>query len=138
GESPVGIERRGIVNWRHAHELQAKENQRPNEPAYPLKMAQWNEGDRQGDGNPFVQLRAYGTHDVAAVELADGQKIQRSGEKAYPRGAADRMKQQVGSVRIRLPDGGGGAKDERHAKNELRIVLAGQRGNHLGMHHAVT
>ena len=47
----------------------------------------------------------YGAEDVAAIELARGQKIQRSGEEPDPGGAAHGMKQESGGVDAGVKDG---------------------------------
>jgi len=62
----------------------------PNVPALPkAEEAESEKDERKRDRNGAVERSTEGTQDGAAVELGNGQKIERSCEKADPGGAAD-------------------------------------------------
>ena len=90
-----GVERRGIVDGRDAKETHAEKEDSPNVPALPkAEEAESEKDEREKDRNGAVERSTEGTQYVAAVELGNGQKIERSCEKADPGGAADGMKQE--------------------------------------------
>jgi hypothetical protein len=90
-----GVEGSGIVYGSDAEETHAEEERTPHIPALPeTEEAERDESDREKDGGVTVKAGAEGTEDVAAVELGNGEEIDRSGEEADPGGAADGVKQE--------------------------------------------
>ena len=78
------------------------------------------------------------THDVASIELAHGEKIERGGKQADPSGAAHRMKKQVGGLNVRLEDCAHELQGQRHAENDVSISVRPNRGNDLGVEHTIS
>jgi len=77
-EAAIGVEREGIVDGSHAQEAEAEENSGPNVPdapalADPMAVeAEKQQENREEEGKETVAARAYGTKDVAAIELSGG------------------------------------------------------------------
>ena len=86
-----------------------------------------------------MQARIQRTKDVAAVELRDGQKIQRSSEQPYPSGAADGVKQNCRWGNAWLKPGCESPKQERNTEDKIdvRPIDVGKAGNDFGMENAV-
>ena len=74
---------------------------------------------------------------MAAIELADGQQIQRGGEQSYPRCAADGVKKQVGSEGVRLEDGGGEPQRKRNTEDHVRVIVVTESRHNPRMQNAV-
>jgi hypothetical protein len=88
------VERGGIIDGRDAEETHAEEQSAPDVPTFPeTEHAEGDESDGENNGRVAVKVSADGTKDVTAIELGGWQEIERSGKKADPCGAADRMKQ---------------------------------------------
>jgi hypothetical protein len=84
-----------------------------------------------------MRARTDRADDVAAVELADGKKVERSGEKADPCSATHRMQEQVADVRVGMYDGGDEMQDQRSAEDYVGAGVAGERRNDFCVEHAV-
>lgn len=74
---------------------------------------------------------------MAAIELSNGQEIERSGEKSNPSGAADGRQQESAGRGARMQDHLEKAQEQRSAKDDLGVCGAGESGDVLGVEHAV-
>ncbi len=70
---------------------------------------------------------ADGAEDVATVELRGGKQVERSGEQAYPGGAADGMKEEVCGVSAMVKNRREKMQDERSAEDDLVMRWRGRR-----------
>lgn len=136
-EPAIGIERRGIVDRRHAEEAQPEQNGGPDEPASPEKNAERKEHERQEKRDPAMSPRANGANNVATIQLADREQVERGGKQTHPSGAADGMKKQVSGMRVGLEDGGHQLEDQRHAKCYVGVRVEVQRRNDPRVKHTV-
>ena len=59
-----------------------------------MEEAKSEKKNRKKNGDVAVEGSAEGTQNVAAVELRNGQEIERSGEETNPGGASDGIKQE--------------------------------------------
>jgi|SRR6267143_1158302 hypothetical protein len=84
-----------------------------------------------------MERSAEGTQDVAAVELGNGKKIERSGKKADPGGAANGMKQESTRRDAGAQDGGEETQEKWSAKGQVNFLDVIKAGNNFGMEHTV-
>src|SRR4029077_7503507 len=70
----------------------------PEEPPRPKIFPEWNEREHCDHRNPAMQARRNGKYDVAAVELAARQQVERSSEHSYPCGGGDWMQRERGEL----------------------------------------
>ena len=89
-ETAWRVEGYGVVDGCDAEETEGKQEDGPDDPASP-EIAKGNEDEREEEGGEAVNVGVDGAEDVTAVELAGGEKVERSGEEADPGGAANRM-----------------------------------------------
>ena len=117
---------------RRVTEADGQQQHSPHQPAQPIMNRQRHQqnGHRQCDA--AVALAGQCIEDVAAVQLAGGQQVERGGEDADPRGAPDRVQQQ-GLVRNARPQQGfEDALDQRAAEYDKRFLIAGKDKFRLG------
>lgn len=76
---------------------------------------------------------------MAAVELRDGQEVQRCGKQPDPGGAADGVKQERGWGDAWVKPGGESTKQQRNAEDKIDVGTSniGKAGNDFGMKNAV-
>jgi len=89
------------------------------------------------DGEEAVAARADGAEDVATIELAGGQQVEGSGEKADPGGTADGMEEKIFRGDAGMNDCGEQMKDQRHTEHDVSFTGVGETVNYLGMKNAV-
>jgi hypothetical protein len=94
-----------------------------------------NEGEKQRDR--AMGARTEGTKNVAAIELARRQEIERSREEPDPGGAADGMEKETAGVDTGMNDGCEEAQDERNAEDDLGVSGIRESGNNLGMEDSI-
>ena len=80
-------------------------------------------------------VRTDGAENVAAIELSGRKKIERGGEEADPRGAADGVDKQMAGGKAGMKNGSEEMQNERAAEDDGggRVNV----GDDFGMHHAV-
>ena len=81
--------------------------------------------------------RTDGANDVASVELADGEKIERCGEEADPRGATHGIEEQVANIRVGVHDGGDKMQDQWSSEDYVRGCIGGEGRNYFCVEDAI-
>jgi len=140
GPSAIRIKRGRIVDGSDTKKAHAQKQCTPHIPAIPkFEVAKSDEKQRKDERRGAVQVRIQRTQDVAAVELRDGQEIQRSGEQPDPSGAADGVKQERGWGDAWVKPGGETTKQQRNAENKIDFGAGdvGKAGYDFGMENAV-
>lgn len=142
-------EGRGIVEGGGAEEADAEEEGGPDVPEAPLRaeaagmerseVAERKEAKREEPGKDAMEAWADAAKDVAAVKLAGGEEIERSGEEADPGRAANGREEKRIGVDAGMEDGVEEVEKKRSAEEDvgLRGVGMGERGNDGGVKHAV-
>ena len=129
-EFAVGIKRQWIVDRSSAQEADAEEQRCPDIPPGPIgKITEGEKKEREEQGKKAMSARTDGTHDVAAVELASWQKIERCGEKPDPGGAADGWQQKSAGSDARMEYSFEKAQEEWCAKDDFGVSRVGESGN---------
>ena len=77
------------------------------------------------------------TEDVAAIELGNGQKIERSGEKPDPGGAANGMKQERGGGYTWMQPRSEETQQKRSAEGQVDVMCVVKARNDLRVEQAV-
>jgi len=102
-------------------------------------VAEFAEHEEEGREEPrkdSVRARTDGAKDVATIELSGGEEVQRSGEKAHPGGAADRVEQEGVRGCAWTKDGSEKTQQERSAENDFGVGRVGDAGNDFGVEKA--
>src|SRR5260370_14269566 len=134
----MGVERRGIMNGRGTKRTHAEQERSPNVPALPeTKEPQRNKNKRKKDGKVTVSARVERTQNVATVQLGHGQEIERSGEKADPGGAANRMKQECAGGNAGMQGGSEETQQQWSAEGQVDVPRVVKARNKFGVEHAV-
>ncbi len=134
----MGVERRGIMNGRGTKRTHAEQERSPNVPALPeTKEPQRNKNKRKKDGKVTVSARVERTQNVATVQLGHGQEIERSGEKADPGGAANRMKQECAGGNAGMQGGSEETQQQWSAEGQVDVPRVVKARNNFGVEHAV-
>ena len=85
-----------------------------------------------------MNARANRAHNMAAIELTDGEQIECGGEEPDPGGASHGIKEQVGGLRVWLENRGHELHDRRHSKDQVCIRIHRDRRNDSGVEHTVS
>ena len=91
----------------------------PEQPAGPKIFSKRDERDNGEQRDPAMQAWRDGKHDVAAIELAAGQQVERGGEHSDPRGSGDRMERERGERRADVQQAGREMESQR--KSQLNV-----------------
>ena len=84
-----------------------------------------------------MSARTQRTKDVAAIELARGQEIQRSGEEPDPGGAAYGMEKEIDGVYAGMKDGRKEMQEQWNAEDDVGMGGVRESGNNLGVENSV-
>jgi hypothetical protein len=102
-----GIERLEFARWSNAEKAKTEEEDSPDIPPGPMeKQAESEQKEGKEKREQTMDPNTDGTEDVAAIELACGKKVQRSGKETDPSGASYRMKQERRGRRARMKRAG--------------------------------
>ena len=77
----------------------------PQDPSPPIKQAERNQEQRNGQRNFSVILAGHGIQDVPAIQLSAGKQVQRRREQSDPRRAPHGMQQQISRRHARPQNG---------------------------------
>ncbi len=85
----------------------------------------------------MVETSAEGAQDMAAIQLGDGQEVERSGEKPDPGGAANGMEQKHAGVNPWMQGGCEETQQEWSAEGQVDVASVVEARNNFGVEHAV-
>src|SRR5260370_3661585 len=137
GGEEAGVQPFGLVDGKRAEKTDGDEHCGPDVPAGLEAEGQKNQEQWKKDRADAMGALADGAEDVATVELRGGKQVERSGEQAYPGGAADGMKEEVCGVSAMVKNRREKMQDERSAEDDLVIRWRGEAGDKLGVDDAV-
>lgn len=126
----------GLIDDGRTPESGDQEEDSPEDPAGPIKIAKGDEGDGEDLGEAAVEGTGEGVENVAAVELTNGKEIERGGEQADPGGAGYRME-----IDVRGGDAGENGLDgepEERRVAECEVALVGDTRDDLAESEADT
>ena len=130
----IGIQGERVVDRNDTQEANTEEQHRPDVPAGPIrKISKGDKEERQNHGKDAMGARAEGAQDVATVELAGGQEIQRCREKPDPRSPTDGRQQESLGCNSGMKDNFKQAQQDRSAKNDFCVRGVGQSRNEFGV-----
>jgi len=126
-----------MEDGKRAKKTDADEQSGPDIPAAPVAESQESQEHGKKNRGGTMSALADGAEDVAAIELPGGKKIERSGEKADPCGASDRMKKEVRGVSAMMKNRREEMEDERRTEDNSGVRGVGKARNKLGVDDAV-